>query len=322
MKTERTLPLNALRVFRAAAEEGSFKAAATRLFVTQAAVSQQIRTLEQYLAQPLFVRNNREVVLNSAGQQLLGYVQQGLDTLEQGVHGLLDDPLPNTLRISSLPSFSARWLVPKLGRFQQLQPELTVQLSPTTALARFGDGQTDLAVRFGYGDYEGLESRFLAEDYLIPICSPLLFDPREDPLAQLHKLPMLYDDGQELPEVYQQFQRALGIDRSRTPSSPLLLNNASMLVEAVLAGQGYGLLRFSLIHELLARGLLVCPLNSYLKSPLSYYLVAPARHFQRPKVQTFQQWISREIQETDKAWRLFHKEVLNSQPPITFEESG
>ena len=320
MKAEHTLPLNALRVFRAAAEEGSFKAAATRLFVTQAAISQQIRTLEQYLAQPLFIRNNREVVLNSAGQQLLRYTQQGLDTLEQGVHSLLDDPLPGTLRISSLPSFSARWLVPRLGRFQQQQPEFTVHLSPTTALTRFGDGQTDLAVRFGYGDYEGLESVLLGHDYLIPICSPALLKAETDPLTQLQQLPMLYDDGQDLPGVYQQFQHALGIDPKHAPSTPLRLSSASMLVEAVLAGQGYGLLRFSLIHELLSQGLLTCPLKRYLKSPLSYYLVAPASHFQRQKVQAFQQWIRCEMQQTEAAWQIFHQQVLHSQPPIAFEQ--
>jgi len=316
MKNRYPLPLNALRVFRAAAEAGSFKAAASQLFVTQAAVSQQIRSLEEYLQQPLFQRRNREVVLNDAGTQLLRYVQQGLDILEQGVQSLNEDNAPNTLRISALSSFASRWLVPRLGSFQQQNPDISVQLSPSEQLVTFADGQTDLALRFGRGDYPGLSATLLGEDFLLPLCNPALLQADIDPRQQMQQLPLLYDYAPELPGLYHKFLQALGLDPAQCPDTPLTLSNSGILVDAVLAGQGYGLLRFSLAQQLLESGLLCCPLPCYIESPLRYYLVAPETHMNRPKVQRFHAWLQGEMNQTRQAWQQFHSEQLQGQPPL------
>ncbi len=313
----RSVPLNALRVFRVAAEAGSFKIAAGQLFVSQAAVSQQIKTLEQYVGQPLFLRLNREVVLTDAGRQLLGFVQQGLDTLTQGLNSLHADPHPNQLTISALPSFSARWLVPRLGFFHQAEPDFSVNLSPTNALVNFGDGQTDLALRFGRGGYAGYNEQPLGADYLVPLCSPHLLDPDQALTPQLARMPVLEDDSPDLPGIYSSFRQRAGLDVEPVPATPRLrLTDSNMLVEAVLAGQGYSLLRFSLVYELIERGLLVCPLPCYLESPLSYYLVTPHNHKNRPKVVAFSRWLHQEFRQMHASWQHFHQQTLNSCQPL------
>lgn len=313
----RAIPLNALRVFRVAAEAGSFKAAAEQLFVTQAAVSQQIKTLEQYVSQPLFLRLNREVVLTDAGRQLLGFVQQGLDLLTQGLNSLHDDPHPHQLTISALPSFSARWLVPRLGLFQQAEPEFSVNLSPTTALVNFGDGQTDLALRFGRGGYEGYHEQLLGADYLVPLCSPHLLNPAHSAVEQLARIPMLEDDSPDLTTSYQLFRQHAGFTPAHdATASRLCLTDSNMLVEAVLAGQGYSLLRFSLVYELIERGLLICPLPCYLEFPLRYYLVTPHNHKNRPKIMAFSRWLSSTFTEIDQAWQHFHQQTLQGCQPL------
>jgi len=313
----RPLPLNALRVFRIAAEAGSFKAAAGQLFVSQAAVSQQIRTLEQYVEQPLFLRLNREVALTDAGHQLLGFVQQGLNLLTQGVNSLQDDPHPQQLTISALPSFSARWLVPRLGQFQQVEPEFSVNLSPTTALANFGDGQTDLALRFGRGGYEGYHEQLLGADYLVPLCSPHLLNPDRPVIEQLAHSPMLEDDSPDLTTSYQLFRQHAGLAPTQDETATRLrLTDSNMLVEAVLAGQGYSLLRFSLVYELIERGLLICPLPCYLKFPLRYYLVTPHNYRHRPKTIAFSRWITNAFTEIERAWTAFHQQTLQGCQPL------
>jgi len=311
------IPLNALRVFRVAAETGSFKAAASQLFVTQAAISQQIKTLEKHLEQPLFLRLNREVVLTDAGKQLLPYLQQGFDRMEQGLNSLKQDPAPHQLTISTLPSFSARWLVPKLGQFQEIAPDIRVNVSPSINLTAFGDSQTDIAIRFGAGGYDGYYEQLLCHDYLIPLCSPNLLQADQDRLEQLRQLPRLEDNALDMPGFNNRFCEYLGLTPGDKASNlRLQMEDASMLIEAILSGQGYSLLRFSLVYELLERGMLVCPIPCYLELPSSYYLVAPPTHMKRPKVITFQRWISKELSNMSHAWTHFHQTELRGCQPL------
>ncbi|WP_243633803.1 LysR substrate-binding domain-containing protein [Motiliproteus coralliicola] len=301
---KRLPPLKSLQAFRFAAEELSFKQAADQLHVTQAAISQQIKTLEQFLGVTLFTRLTREVVLTDAGRQLLPYVSRGFETLEQGVERLGEDPRPELLNLTVLPSFAGRWLVPRLGSFQQQNPELSLQLSPSLTVADFEGTELDLAIRFGQGQYPGLESRLLLKEYLLPVCHPSLIDLDRPAAEQLQALPLLSDVAPEMEHIREEVLEQIGVDVDRA-SSRLLVSDATMLVEALLSAQGFGMLRYSLCYELLERGQLVCPLPMLLRCAYDYYLVAPQRHFNRPKVKRFESWVRHELQQVEQSFNRF-----------------
>ncbi|MEH6470363.1 MAG: LysR substrate-binding domain-containing protein [Halopseudomonas sp.] len=302
-------PLKALQAFRYAAEAQSFKTAAQQLHVTQAAISQQIKTLEQQLGLTLFKRLTREVVLTREGQQLLPYVSKAFATLEKGVAQLQQDSHPSRLTLSALPSFASRWLVPRLGTFQQQQPDLSIHLSPSLGLATFDGSDLDLALRFGRGDYPGLSSRLLLKEYMLPACHPSLINQDQPIAQQLAKLPLLMDDAPDTEAVWPEFQQALGVTLQQE-SSRLHLSDSTMLVEALLSGQGLAMLRFSLAYDLLQRGLLVCPIPIYLKSAYDYYLVAPDSYFKRPKIRRFEDWLRKEIKVIENSWEAFYDAQL------------
>ena len=301
-------PLKALRVFAVAAQLESFKLAAEQLFVTQAAVSQQIRLLEEHLGQKLFIRLNREVRLTPSAQLLLPYVLQAFDSIEKGVGRLQDGPKPNQLMISCLPSFAGRWLVPRLGNFQRLHPELSISISPKITLETFESGDVDLAIRFGEGGYPDLQAEGFLDDYLLPICSPNLLAQYDLSQPNLGGIPILADSAPDQKNLWNAFTQTVGL--SDTVNSVLLITDSTMLVDAILAGQGLSLLRFSLAYQLIESGQLVCPLPYYWTSVYSYLLVAPEHHFKRKKVQYFQKWMTEEAEEIKKSWQRVSKSQL------------
>lgn len=310
---KRLPPLKSLQAFRYAAEALSFKQAADQLHVTQAAISQQIKTLEQFLGVTLFTRLTREVVLTDAGQQLLPYVQRAFESLEQGVERLGEDPRTGLLNLTVLPSFAGRWLVPRLGSFQQQNPELNLQLSPSLTVADFEGSELDLAIRFGQGNYPGLESRLLLKEYLLPVCHPSLIDHQRPAAEQLQALPLLSDVAPEMEHIRQEVFDQIGVDVDRA-ASRLLVSDATMLVEALLSAQGFGMLRFSLCYELLERGQLVCPMPMLLRCAYDYFLVAPERHFNRPKIQLFETWIRQQVEQVEQSFSRFCDQTGLNQP--------
>lgn len=302
-------PLKSLQAFRHAAELGSFKAAAEHLFVSQAAISQQIKVLENALGLQLFRRGIREIELTAEGRQLLPFISQGFTTLEQGIGQLTDDPNPHRLTLSTLPSFASRWLVPRLGQFQAQVPDMIIRMTPSLKLESFDDGELDLTIRYGKGDYPGLQTQLLLTDHLIPVCHPSLIDPAKAIRPQLDKLPLLIDDGLDVAQVWPEFEARTGI-RAQHHNTRLAASDSNMLIDALLAGQGLSILRYSVIYELLDRQQLICPLPLALPSDYRYYLVAPAHHFKRPKVQQFSHWIAQEIQTIETRWQAFEQTHL------------
>lgn len=306
--SSRLPPLKALRVFAVAAQLESFKLAAEQLFVTQAAVSQQIRQLEEHLGQKLFIRLNREVRLTPSGQLLLPYVLQAFDSLDKGVTRLMDDPNPRHLIISCLPSFAGRWLVPRLGAFQRQHSDLSISINPKITLETFDSGDVDVAIRFGIGQYSNLQSEFFLEDYLLPICSPKLLEEYDLSQPNLGNIPVLADNAVDQQQIWQAFTQKTGLTHDL--NSVLLITDATMLVDAVLSGQGLSLVRFSLAYQLIESRQLVCPLPYYWLSDYAYYLVAPEHHFKRPKLQQLQSWLLEEVKEVEQSWLRVKKTLL------------
>ncbi|MFO1351739.1 MAG: transcriptional regulator GcvA [Gammaproteobacteria bacterium] len=285
-------PLNALRVFEAAGRHLSFTKAAAELHVTQAAVSHQIKALEEHLGLALFRRLNRALVLTADGQTYLRAVRQAFEDLWVATERLRRSESSGVLTVSTLASFAARWLVPRLGRFREAHPEIDIRIAPSHELVDFARTDVDVAVRYGGGRYPGLRAdRFMTED-VFPVCSPALLQGQH-PLRQPEDLQyhhLLHDDH---PSGWLIWLEAAGIHKLDA-SRGSVFNDSSMLIQAAVAGQGVALARSVLAADELAAGRLVRPFELSLPAALAYYIVCPEETAGQPKIIAFREWLFHE----------------------------
>lgn len=283
-------PLNALRYFSVAAQTLSFKEAADQLFVTQAAISQHIKTLEAFLGCQLFIRGHRSVSLTPAGQRLAPFVASGFTSFLNGVDSVAADEQPNSLTITATESLSIRWLVPRLSKFQALHPNMNIKIQPTNTLLDFEANDIDVAIRFGKGNYTNLESQKLLEDTLYLVCHPSL---KENALSPKHllNLPTLREKSSDIMVAWNKFYELHGLPIGQGLTSLQVDDSSVTIIEAALAGQGFAMIRNSLIYEQLERGQLVRLFGFSFPCQYAYYLVAPPSHSSRIKVQQFSRWV-------------------------------
>lgn len=169
---EKLPPLQGLYYFYVAAEKGSFKLAAEQLFVSAAAISQQIRQLEEWLDCELFVRQHRRVILTAEGETLFQSSKKGFAHLQDGIRNLNQDPEPSRLSISTHPTFAQYWLIPRINHFRSLYPQFSLLVDPKNELVDFQDGLVDICIRYGHGKYTNVESLWLTDEILYPVCHP------------------------------------------------------------------------------------------------------------------------------------------------------
>jgi LysR family glycine cleavage system transcriptional activator len=290
-------PLNTLRGFEAAARHLSFTKAAVELHVTQAAVSHQIKALEDWLGVKLFQRLNRSLRLTDAGQSYLPPVRRALDQIAAATDAVRQDLDGGPLRVSVLPSFGARWLLPRLPRFRQRYPDIDVLIQASNELADFQRGDIDVAIRFGFGRYPGLRTDRLLGDEILPVWSPALAFGKA-PLSRLEDLrnhTLIHDDSPGSP-AYPNWALWLakagveGVDVDRG----LIFSDSSMALQAALDGQGVALTRLSLAAADLAAQRLVEPFGLRIKTEAAYYVVAPEASAERPKIRQFRAWLFEE----------------------------
>jgi len=289
----RRLPsLTALRAFEAAARHASFTRAADELAVTQTAVSHQIRGLEEDLGLKLFLRDGRRMLLTDAGRELLLPVSDAFDRIDAIADRLRRVDRDAPLTVSVLPSFAAKWLVPRLGRFQAKHPEIDVRLAAEARLADFGRDGVDVAVRAGRGPWPGLTvEQFLTEE-MFPVCSPRLLAglvPLERPEDLVHHI-LLHDDFETGWRMWLEAAGATAVQWSRGPR----FSDSSMVIQAAVEGQGVALARGALASLDLAAGRLVRPFSIDLPSDYAYHLVYPPAHAERAKVAAFRAWLFEE----------------------------
>jgi LysR family glycine cleavage system transcriptional activator len=289
-KLRRLPSLNGLRTFEAAARYLSFTRAAEALFVSQAAVSHQIRGLEEQLGVPLFRRLTRSLELTDAGGRLYPRVQQALDLMEQGVRDAKARVERQGLTISVLPSFASGWLVRRIGGFAAAYPTVQIRIDPSTRLADFLTDGVDIGIRYGLGNYPGLEVMHLMDEALFPVCCPELARQLERP-ADLAAVPLLHDDGHGQWKTWLEAVGALSVDPSRGP----VYTDSNMVIQAAVEGQGVALARSGLSRDALEDGRLVQLFDLTLPAPFAYYLVYPREYAQRPEVIAFSDWIRDEI---------------------------
>jgi LysR family glycine cleavage system transcriptional activator len=286
--------LSALRTFEAAARHLSFTRAADELHVTQAAVSHQIKALEEDLGVRLFPRLNRRLLLTDEGQLLMPAVRRAFDELAAGVERVRERRCGGTLTISSTPSIAANWLASRLGRFQALRPEFEIRLMATPRLVDFAREGVDCGIRYGFGAWPGLLAERLFGATLTPVCSPRLLDgpaPLKEPadLAR-HSLLHALDDMDD----WRLWLRAAGlteIDPQRGPK----FESMPLALQAAISGTGVAITRGPLADEALAGGLLVHPFALELPSECAYYFVVPELRASQPKIQAFRAWLLEEV---------------------------
>jgi len=282
-------PLNALRAFEAAARHLSFTRAAGELHVTQAAISHQVKALEEHLGRKLFRRLNRALLLTDEGQAYLPSVSRAFALLNEATNDLLTKQAPGPLTVSALPSFAARWLVPRLGRFRQIRPDIDLRIDPSAELSDFASGDVDVSVRYGRGKYPGLRSDWLMTEDIFPVCSPALVDgPHRirDPQDLAHQV-LLHDDGHGDWRTWLLAAGVENVDPARGP----IFTDSGMLIQAAMAGQGVGLARGVLAADELAAGRLVRPFTLSLPAEFAYYLVCPEHTAEHPKIAAFRDWL-------------------------------
>jgi len=289
LRRRRLPPLNALRAFEAAARHLSFTRAADELAVTQAAVSHQVKTLEEWLGLKLFQRQNRTIHLTRQGQAYLPAVRQALDLVAEATRRLVDTDARGPLTVSVLPSFAAKWLLPRLSQFRARHPEIDVRISTSDHLVDFMRDDVDMAVRMGRGGWSGLTAiKFLDED-LFPVCSPSLLEgphPLKRPEDLKHHT-LLHDDMRQDWRTWFLAAGVEGIDPTRGPG----YTDSSMVIQAAVEGQGVALGRSALAASDLASGRLVKPFEVTLPAGFAYYVVFPPAAIEQPKVKAFVDWL-------------------------------
>ncbi len=295
----RLLPLNALRAFEAAARHLSISKAADELNVTPAAVSHQVKALEDTLGLSLFRRLNRALMLTDAGQLLLPGLRDGFDALARAVTRIEAEQDHATVTVSTGPSIAAQWLVPRLDRFRRACPDIDLRIDATDRVVDFAREEADVAIRYGTGDYPGLRTELLFTDEIVPVCSvklckgpPPLRQPGD--LKDHTLLHVEWGTHKDSATNWHMWLLAAGVtdvDANRGPR----FSQESMAVQAAIEGHGVALIGSRLIADDLAVGRLVRPFDLSLPSAFATYVVIPESAISRPKVAAFFDWILQEV---------------------------
>jgi LysR family transcriptional regulator, glycine cleavage system transcriptional activator len=292
-------PLTALRAFDAAARHMSFARAADELNVTPAALSFQIKSLEDHLGAPVFRRLNRAVELTDAGRALAPEAQAAFETLTAGWRAALRTQDHQTLTVTAGPAFTAKWLAPRLYEFAQKHPEIELRFSASLRMMDFARDDVDVAIRFGQGPDEGLYSLPLAAEWVVPVMTPELAKRYPTPQS-LTDAVLIVDKSIDFvrPVVnWQSWFDAMGVPM--TPNYGPQFSQADHAIDAALAGVGVALGRRALVIKDLADGRLVAPYPFVLPTGGRFRFICPLGAETRPQVHAFQNWILQEIEKTE-----------------------
>jgi len=286
----RSPPLGSLRVFVAAADSESVTKAAAQLHLTHGAVSHQLRQLQDYLGVALFERSGRGLKLTTQGAAYAERVSRALAEIGKATEQLIAARDYRRLRVTCMPSFAARWLLPRLGSFISCHRELDVEVQSSARLADIKGGEADVALRFGHGRYPGLSCRLLMKDWYYPVCSPefiarhALVSP-----AQLTGLPLLRSND----ELWQPWFGAADVVVEE-PQRGAVFDDSSLMLMAAASGQGVALARHTLAVDDLASGRLRRPFAMAIESPFSYFFVCRLADEQHAAVVAFREWLFQE----------------------------
>jgi LysR family glycine cleavage system transcriptional activator len=301
-RPRRLPPLNALRAFEVSARHLSFTRAADELFVTPAAVSQQVRQLEEILGYRLFERGGKALELTAGGAALLPGIRDGFDRLADAVQRAGGLDRRQSLKVSVAPSFAAKWLLPRLDDFALGHPEIDLHVDASMALVDLRRDEVDAAIRYGSGQYPGLVvERILAEEVVV-VCRPDLPSaarPLATPADLAHHT-LLHDDSLDNDHTcptWEMWLRAAGVTGVEVGRG-LRFNQSSLVLEAALHGRGVALAKAALAEADLAAGRLVRPLGRGLPVAFAYYLATTEVKARDPRVLAFKAWLAEQTAAT------------------------
>lgn len=282
-------PLNALRAFEAAARHLSVKAAAEELSVTPGAVSQMLKTLEVHLGRRLFDRVNRGIVLTEAGRNYLPPVRNAFRQIAEASRRVAAEEVTSVLTVSVTPFFASAWLVPRLNSFQAQNPDIDLRIVTSTRLADFTRDGVDVAIRHGLGRYPGLRSEHVLAVAMIPVAAPSLVARLGKPASPTELLdwPLVQDADRKGWALWFEAQGLAEAAPTRGPS----FDDSGLLLSAIIAGQGAGLLPDAMVEAEVKEGRLVRLAEPREIEVFAYYLVYPELAQGRAKIQAFSAWI-------------------------------
>ncbi len=298
--------LRSMRAFHAASRYLSFTKAAEDLGVTPAAISHQIKDIEEQLGISLFNRTSRSMALTPEGEILSTATAESLELMARAIKRIRRLERRNQIKVSASPSIAAKWLVPRIDRFLKIAPGADVRIDVSSTLTDFEREDIDIAIRFGDGKYHDLDAELLFHDTLFPVCSPSIIT-KDKPLAHprdllKHSLIHLdWESPQGIPwPNWRMWMAAAGI-HDFDDSAGLHFRHSSLTIQAAIDGMGVALGDSNLVADDLAAGRLVKPFELALNAPpqFAYYVVTPRNAPTNPLVPLFRDWCFKEAQETE-----------------------
>lgn len=286
---QRLPPLTSLRAFEAAGRRLSFTRAAEELAVTQAAVSHQIKGLEEHLGEALFVRLPRRLELTDTGKKLLPVVTESFDKISAAISRLRQNSGNVTLTLRLAPSFAASWLAPRLEHFRRANPEINLALNHSNAPVDFAREEIDLAVTYGDGHWPGTVADEVLKLDFFPVCSPH-YMTGDYPLTDIQNIrfhTLLHDADYQNWTDWLKLAGLHDID----PAGGTVIDDTNVLTQTAINGFGIALGSQNLIAEHLAAGRLVKPFEPVLQNDFAYYIVCPRSHLELPAVGAFKDWL-------------------------------
>lgn len=294
------LPLLALRAFVETGRHGSLKAAAAVMGVTPGAISQQLKLLQARTGVALFTRTPQGVALTPAGAQVHPALLRAFDQIQDSMATLEAIHARQTLTISTVPTFAASWLVPRLGRFTERHPDIEVRVEASSALVDLRRDRIDIAIRHGLGEYPGLISRPLAAPVLLPVaCPALLADgPPIHSAVDCLQYPLLQDSDRS---DWALWFRALGLPPDPRVERGPAFDDDVLLIRAAESGQGIALVRDLYVESEVASGRLAVVLDQPWPTRFAYYAVTLPGAEENPAIAAFLHWLQEEVEAPTSA---------------------
>jgi len=299
----KTIPLNALRAFEVAARLGSFKHAGEELGVTSAAVGQQVRKLEELIGQPLFIRSLNGLTMTEKATQVLPEIHRGFDHLAMGYDAMLTKSNNPQLSISAPPTFTIKWLVPRLPSFHAAHPGVELKIYTDMEFVDVQRGAVDLAIRFGSGHYRGLKRKRLFNDWVIPLCAPDIWRNANLPLsaASLQDFKLIHLDGETSDRNWVDWPRwgaTHGLGKVGLEDGPHF-NQSAAVLQSAIEGQGIALCGLVFALGDILSGRLCAPFGpaSALETKFGYDLVYRPLDSDNATLKCILDWLERQAEE-------------------------
>lgn len=291
--------LAALRCFEVAARHQSYSRAADELCISQAAVSQTIRRLEDDLACKLFSRKGRKMILTARGETLFSHLSIGFEQILTGLNKILKEPLEGLLNVCAPTSFASRWLIPRLWKFSLEHPNIPIRMFTMYDSSDIQHGKIDVAIKQGdlMSDTDHIEKELLLEEAIYPYCSPALAQSMQftEP-KQLIECWLIHYKNSEID--WSKWFNQAGVIMDKQAVQWMEVGTFDMAMSAVIAGHGACLASDSITADFIERGLLVKPFDTPLRPGLRFYLCTSRESSRRERISTFTSWLKKELHQS------------------------